>query len=77
MLPRLDAEERLSNIDTNAVSFGALQPDDAERVIARLECTRDGVVMELPKPVVASPDQLGGIGIGVTIVGADGMPVDG
>jgi hypothetical protein len=75
MLPRLDAEERLANIDVQALAFGALQSEDADRILTHLQCARDGIVPEPPKPMIATPEAMAAMGIGVTIVGADGEPV--
>lgn len=76
MLPRIDAEERLANIDAQALAFGALQEEDADRILTHLQCARDGIVPEPQKPAIATPEAMAAMGIGVTIVGADGEPVD-
>lgn len=68
MLPRLDAEERLANIDVQALAFGSLQEEDADRILTRLQCARDGIVPEQPKPSVPTPEALAAIGISVTIM---------
>ncbi|MGR4892286.1 hypothetical protein ACIPPQ_14760 [Sphingopyxis sp. LARHCG72] len=68
MLSRLDAEERLANIDVQALAFGALKEEDADRILTQLQCARDGIVPEPLKPTIATPEALAAIGIGVTIV---------
>lgn len=75
MLPRLDAEERLANVDVQALAFGSLQPEDADRILMHLQCARDGIVPEQPKPSVPTPEALAAIGISVTIV--EEAPADG
>ena len=62
MLPRIDAEERLAQIDTSAVAFGSLESKDAEKVLSRLEEMRDGCKRV---PVKASPEALAAMGIAI------------
>lgn len=63
MLPRIDAEERLSHIDSSAVAFGSLEQRDSQKVIRQLEEQRDGVSR---KPSKATPDELAAMGIAVS-----------
>lgn len=72
MLPRLDAEEKLGNIDIQAVAFGAMQNDDVDRILTRLQCARDGIRPPEPERPKPTPEALAAMGIAVTIAGEDG-----
>lgn len=75
MLPRLEAEERLSTIDAIALGMGAFEPSDAREMIARL---RDAVTPDRPRARPrAQPADLAAAGFGYRIVppragGSDG-----
>lgn len=66
MLPRIQAEEKLSAFDVALIGSGAYEAADVRRMVDNLEQTKRGGE-DAPK-VKASPAQLGLLGIGVTIV---------
>ncbi len=63
MLPRLEAEERLTAIDDVAIGGGRLEPRQMRRAIQQLErARRGGRHARAPR---ATPMALGGMGIGL------------
>lgn len=73
MLPRLEAERQLSQINAMSAAFGGMSRSGRSRYLAGLERQATGRRVG----VKASPAALAAIGIGVTIVGPDGLPIEG
>lgn len=64
MMPRLQAEERLSTITVIAAGNGCLDRRDHHRVISRLE---EAARVEKPKRQKAGPAMLAAMGISVSM----------
>ncbi len=64
MLPRLDAEERLADIEATALSFGSMEAKAAERTFNRLEDARDGFQSNRRRAAKASLADLQAMGVG-------------
>lgn len=73
MLPRLEAERQLSQINAMSAAFGGMSRSDRSRYLAGLERQ----AMGRRSHVKASPAALAAMGIGVTVVGPDGLPTEG
>ncbi len=65
MLPRLQAEEKLSDLNAGMLSSGFADKKDVSRAVANLTEIATG---ERPKAVKASPQMLAAMGIQTTIV---------
>jgi hypothetical protein len=73
MLPRIEAQERLAQINAIALASGNLEPADRRRTLDDLVRKAEGGTRRARK---AAPGDLKGMGIGVRIVPAKSVEAD-
>jgi len=66
MLPRLEAERQLGDIQATAAAFGSLKKGDQKRYLARLQRLMEGARKAAVK---ATPEVLAAMGVAVVIEG--------
>lgn len=63
MLPRLDAQERLMDMNVHAIAAGTMESADARKLLARLDAASGGAPARRQK---AGPAVLAAMGIAVS-----------
>jgi hypothetical protein len=69
MLPRLEAERELADINAMSAAFGGMRRQDRQRHVGRLVRAANG---RGSRAAQATPDVLAAMGISVVIVPAEG-----
>jgi hypothetical protein len=72
MMPRIEAGETLDALHTQALGLAAGDATWKQEAVAKLQAQARGEKAERERPRKASLDDLAAMGIGMTIVGADG-----